>query len=152
MLLDERNEFFDAVSAAQAVSTAVLGDVIDTFTGLNATNVLFGHGVSQPLYLVISVDTTYTSGGAATVAFSLVSDSVSALTGSPTTHWTSLTYGFASLVAGTVIVVPLPPDFTYERYLGVRQTVATAATTGGAVSAYLTHNPRLWTAYADAVN
>ena len=59
MILDERNEFADAVSVAGTAGTALIGDVID----LTATHRGIGNG--QPLYLVITTDTEIITGGSA---------------------------------------------------------------------------------------
>lgn len=153
MLMDKRVEFCDATSlnGLVAAATTVIGNVIDTRASL-APNTLVGMGVGRPVYLVIEIDTAVTSGGAATVAFSLVTDAAAALTASPTVHFTTSAFALASLTAGALLaVVMLPPDFTYEAHMGVRATVATADLTGGSVSAFLTHTPPRWTPFADNV-
>ena len=142
MILDERNEFCDATSAILNIGNAIIGDVVD----LGTTSRDIGEG--EPLYLVIQVSTTFV-GATSTTQFSLYSDSTANLATSATVHWSSAAIPVATLVAGYTLVVALPPG-TYERYLGLWETVATANVTAGAINAFLTRNPEGWTAYADA--
>lgn len=148
MILDERTEFCDATSAILAVGNAIIGDVIDRqATG----NTLVDLGTGQPVYLVIQVATTFV-GATSTTQFSLRSDSVAALTSSPTTHWTSAAIPVATLVAGYELAIALPLEKTYERYLGLWETVATANVTAGAINAFLTKHPPRGVLYVDAAN
>ena len=149
MVLDELTEFCDA----QALNTGgagiyLIGDVID----LGANHRDAGNG--QPMYLVISVDTAVTSGGSATVQFTLASDAQAAIAtdGSATVHVSSNAIAKATLVAGYQIVLPVPPESPiYERYLGILQTTAVAALTAGKVNAFLTGDPHVWQSYADGI-
>ena len=106
MIMDERLEFADATALdTSGTDTDLIGDVID----LGSTTSDIGNG--QPIYLVIQVDTTVTSAGAATVAFKLASDAQAAIAtdGSATIHYSSDAVAKATLVAGyTVVVVALP--------------------------------------------
>lgn len=145
MILDERTEFSDA----QAVTSSAISDVID----LGATPTLRSLGAGEPLYLVISCDEAAAAAGAATVTFSLESDSTADLATSATVHAATAAIGKAALTLGsTVAVIPLPVGATYERYLGVRYTVATGPLTAGKFSAFLTPNPAINTIYPDAIN
>lgn len=146
MIMDERNEFCDATSAVLGIGNAIIGDVIDQ----GATPTLRDLGNGEPIYLVIQVDTTFV-GATATVTFDLASDSVAALTTSKTTHATTGAIPVATLVAGYTKVIPLPTEATYERYLGIWETVATAAITAGAINAFLTRDVAKWTAYNDGI-
>lgn len=144
MILDERNEFADAL----AVTSTAISDVID----LGATPTLRALAM-QDLYLVINVDEQATASGSATVQFSLESDSTADLATSATVHWQSSAIGKATLAPGYFVTkLPLPIDATYERYLGVRFTVATGPLTAGKFSAYLTPVPPVATIYPDATN
>ena len=150
MILDETLEFADATSVgAPNNSTVNVGDVVD----LNPARDI-GHG--DPIYLVVQVTTAVTSGGAATVSFLLVSDSVStpAVDGTQTVHFESAVIPKATLVAGYKLVVPLPSEGPpYERYLGVQvRENAGQALTAGNINAFLTLDAAKWTAYADAQN
>jgi hypothetical protein len=153
-ILDERTEFADATSVGTPNNTTVnVGDIIDM--GIAARNP--GHG--QPVYLVIQVTTTITSGGSATVEFQLASDATStiAVDGTQTIHYKSDAFAVASLAAGFELCVPLPidPDGSnaYERYLAFQiNETAGQALTAGNVNAFLTLDPRGWKSYADASN
>lgn len=150
MILDERNEFCDATAInTGAAGSYLIGDVID----LGAVKRDIGNG--EQLYLVIQVDTTATSGGAATGQFSLVSDAQAAIAtdGSASVHFQTAAIPVATLAAGyNVASVALPMEGkAYERYLGILQTTGTAAFTAGRVNAFLTHDVSKIKAYADAL-
>ena len=155
MILDERNEFADAVSVAAAAGTALIGDVID----LGSVSRDIGNG--QPLYLVIQTDTEIITGGSAgTIQFSLASDAQAAIAtdGSATAHFVS-----ASLVtddsaansdqlnAGGVIAAVALPMGTYERYLGILCVIGTTTVTAGKINAFLTSDVSKWVATDDAL-
>ena len=143
MILDERTEICDAVALnTGGAGSYLLGDVIDI--GLAGRDL----GNSDPLYLVIQVDTTATSGGSATGTFSLLTDDNDSLS-SPAVLVSSKAWAVADMTAGTTLmVVQLPMEGTaYERYLGIRQTTGTAAFTAGKVNAFITHTPAKWKAY-----
>ena len=156
MILDERLEFADATSVAAAAGTALLGDVID----LGETTSDVGNG--QPIYLVITVDTSIITGGTpGTVQFALVSDAQAAIAvdGTATVHWTSQAYvtdddALNALDAGARIgPIALPMGLPlYERYLGLLVITGTTTTTAGAISAGLTYDAAGWRAYPDASN
>lgn len=146
MILDERNEFADATALdTGGTGLALLGDVIDL--GAEAPE---GFGEGEQMYLCIQVTTAVTSAGAATVQFQLVSDAQAAIAadGSETLHAQSDAIPKATLVAGYMVVLPVPQTPDYERYLGVQTNVGTAALTAGAVNAFLTLDPPAnWRAY-----
>lgn len=153
MILDERNEFADAASVAAAAGTALIGDVIDT-------EVLRDMGAGRPIYLVITVDTSIITGGAAgTIQFILASDAQAAIAtdGSATVHWSSKAFvtdddALNELDAGYRIAVALPQGLpAYERYLGILCTIATTTVTAGKINAFLTLDPAIWKAYNDAI-
>lgn len=144
MIFDERTEFCDATSAILAIGNAIIGDVVD----LGATPTLRNTGNGEPIYLVLQVATTFVGAGA-TVQFQLASDSTANLATSKTVHWDSGAIALATLVAGYTKVVVLPSEHTYERYLGLWETVATADVTAGAINAFLTHDIAKWAAYTD---
>ena len=155
MILDERNEFCDATALnTGGADTYLLGDQIDL--GLQGggvgNNVIAG---GEDMFLVLTVDTTATSGGSATGQFHLASDSTASIAtnGSATYHWSSPAIPVATLVAGYVIGIvrlPLAPD--YEQFLGILQTTGTAAFTAGKINAFLTNDPAKWVATRDAAN
>jgi len=146
MFIDQRSEFCSntALSTA-ATGIANVGNVLDTTTARDLGN-------GRPIYLVILCTTTATSGGSATVSFSLASDSVSSIhtDGTEITHLTSPTYPVASITAGTVLYVgaiPFGALNAYKEYLGIQQNVGTAALTAGAIEAFLTQDVAQWAAY-----
>lgn len=133
MILDKQAEFSDA----QAVTvTALSTNVYDLnpSAGLNTLRDI-GSGHS-PAYLVVQWGTQATAAGAATVTFTLESDSDSALSTSPTVHYTSAAIPKATLAPGYRIAFPLPSG-DYERYLAVRYTIGTGPLTGGTVDAFI---------------
>lgn len=156
MILDERLEFADANTGVAAIaSTVLIGDVID----LGETTSDVGQG--QPIYLVITVDTSIITGGAAgTLQFALVSDAQAAIAidGTATVHWASKLYvtddaALNELDAGAKIVVALPSGLPlYERFLGLLGIIGTTTITAGAISAGLTYDNSGWRAYPDAIN
>lgn len=133
MILDKTEEFSDS----QAVTaTAVSTNVIDTNPSNKNPIVDLGDG-EPDVWCVIQCDTTATAAGAATVAFSLESDSTSNLATSPTVHYTTPALAIAGLTAGKEVARFKLPGGDYERYLGVRYTVATGPLTAGAFSAFI---------------
>jgi len=133
MILDLQTKFSDL----QAVtSTAISTNVIDLIQGTSPTTM--DEGIGDGVWLNIIVGKAATAAGAATVTFSLESDSTADLATSATVHWTSAAIGKATLVAGYQVArIKLPSD-NYERYLGVRYTVATGPLTAGTFLAFLT--------------
>lgn len=144
MYLDSLLEMSDA----QAVTaTAISTNVIDL--GPITDNALRDIGAGEDVYLVLSVDTTFTAAGAATLTAALVSDSTVNLATSPTTHATVLNAAaVATLLAGLQVAIKLPPG-NYEQYLGIQYTVATGPMTAGKINAFLTKDAQLYRAYAD---
>lgn len=149
MILDERNEFADAAAIALNVGNAIAPntDVID----LGATPTLRNIGTGEPLYLVLQVDTAFVGTGA-TIQFQLASDSTADLATSKTVHADTGAIAVATWAAGYTKVIALPQEATYERYLGLWMTVATANVTAGKLNAFLARDVSRWTAYPDATN
>ena len=152
MILDDRAELADNLAAnTGATGTSNLGDTIDTQAG-GITRTPDGT-FSADLYLVVRVAQAFTSGGAATVAFRLVSDE----TGTPSTttatvHATSGALPLASLTAGaTIFCINCRELQRVERFLGVQQVTGVAALTGGALDVFFTDSPALSRNYADNV-
>lgn len=136
MLTDKLNTLCDATAlSTSGTGRAVVGSQID----LSAAQRDIGEGT--PVELVVTVHTTCTSGGSATVSFEIVSDSTAALAtdGTSTEHIVTQAFPVASLVAGFEIWRgPLPKEGpTYERYLGILQNVGTAALTAGKINAFI---------------
>lgn len=149
MILDERTEFCDATALnTGAAGTYLLGDQIDS-------SVVRDLGNGEPIYLVITVDTLPTSGGAATAQFTLASDDSASIAtnGTASVHFVTKAFAMSEMAAGTVLAaVALPAQgVAYERYLGILQTTGTAAFTGGKINAFLSIDAARWRAYADAI-
>lgn len=144
MILDIQTQF----SSQQAVTaTAISTNVIDLRNA--ATPVLVDEGLlfGMQLWLVILTTQAAAAAGAATVTFTLESDSTADLATSPTVHYSSPVIGKATLVAGFVAVRTQLPSGDYERYLGVRYTVGTGPLTAGAFTAFLTPDVQRNVAY-----
>ena len=150
MIFDDRLEFCDATSAVLNIGNAIIGDVVDLKSPSISPNTLVDiEGID--LYLIIQVDTTFV-GATSTTKFELVSDSTADLATSKTTHFSTAAIPVATLVAGYVVCCVKLPSGSYERYLGIWETVATANVTAGKINAFLTNDPALWRAYADNVS
>jgi hypothetical protein len=157
MYVDAQNLFSDAQAVTStAVSTNVI-DLIGNTAYLNNGGSTFPNltknlGVGEDLYLVIQTQTTCTdSGSDATVTFSLESDDNTGLS-SATVHYTTGALAFAAYAtAGTTVVATKLPSGSYQRYLGVRYTVASGPLTAGAFDAFLTTDISAYTAYSDNI-
>lgn len=138
---------------ATALNTGAAGDyIIGDWIDLQNVRDL---GQGQDAYLVMQVDTAATSGGSATLQLGLVSNDASPLLASgANTHLLSSVFALASLTTGKSLFVGCLPyeGPAYKRYLGIRQTTGVAAFTAGKVDAFLTFDPAVWKAYADAQN
>tara|TARA_R110002153_G_scaffold253645_2_gene411756 strand:+ start:1986 stop:2435 length:450 start_codon:yes stop_codon:yes gene_type:complete len=149
MILDERSEFCDATALDTAgTGRDLVGDVMDL--GPTARDM----GAGQPMYLVLSVDTSVTSGGSATVEFELCSDAQAAIAadGTATIHASTGAIAKATLVAGYETIIALPVGNTYERFLGIVANVGAAALTAGKINAFLTMDHKAHRSYPDATN
>lgn len=145
MILDERNEFCDAVALnTGGAGSYLLGDQIDLGTARDMGN-------GEPMYLVITVDTLPTSDGSATAQFTLASDASASIAtnGTATVHLQTKAFAISEMAAGTMLAaIALPMEgVAYERYLGILQTTGTAAFTGGKINAFLTHDVAKWKSY-----
>jgi hypothetical protein len=151
MILDERAEFCDATALnTGGAGSYLIGDVIDL--GAAPTTQDLNGGADTPLYLVITVDTAVTSGGAGTYQFHLASDAQAAIAddGTATYHFSTAAIAKATLIAGYRVCAVALPSGVYERYLGILQTTAVAAATAGKINAFLTANPGKWLALPQA--
>jgi hypothetical protein len=95
-------------------------------TGTNALRNITG---ALQKWVRIYVPAALTSGGASTLTVTLESDSVVGLS-SATVHATTGAIPKATLTTGAYIWLAVPADQTYERYVGLRFTVATDFTAG----------------------
>lgn len=147
MYLDKQAEFSDA----QAVTaTAISTNVVDLISNSSGKNPLRDIGIGQDVYLVVITQTAATDTGSdATLTVSLESDSTVDLATSATLHFTTGALAFAAFSpVGTVLAAVKLPAGNYERYLGVRYTVATGPLTAGAFDAFLTTDVAAYRAYA----
>lgn len=149
MYLDSQNEFSDA----QAVTaTAISSNVVDLTQGVTSPATLtdIDIGTGEDVYLVVQTQTTATDAGSdATLAVTLESDSTADLATSPTVHYSTGALAFAAFAtAGSVLAMVKLPSGTYERYLGVRYTVASGPLTAGKFDAFLTKDVQKYRAYA----
>lgn len=143
MILDELSELADAV----AIDTGVpglyrFGDVIDT--GAVAS------GFSADLWLVLRVATTFASVGAAKARFHIVSDAQSliAIDGTTSFHFSTGALAVAQLTAGTVVAAFKLSEHSHERYVGVLQETVAAAFTAGALDVFVASDFAAWRPYA----
>lgn len=144
MILDTQAEFSDS----QAVtSTAISTNVMD----LGATNALKDLGAGEPVYLVVQTVVAATDVGSdATLTITLESDSTADLATSATVHYSTGALAFAAFSpAGTTLVAIRLPAGSYERYLGVRYTVASGPLTAGQFDAFLTKDYGKFLSYAN---
>lgn len=140
MISDKDTAFGYPANAFGGLGTTInVGDVVDTG----------GDGINDvdDLYLVVEVSTAFVGVGAS-VNFLLVSDVAAPLTiPAALTHAQSGAIGVATLVAGYKALVVELPRGQYDRYLGIQAVSTGAATTAGAVNAFLTHDPSTWKAF-----
>lgn len=144
MILDTQAEFSDS----QAVtSTAISTNVMD----LGATNTLKDLGAGEPVYLVVQTVVAATDTGSdATLTITLESDSTADLATSATVHFSSGALAFSAFSpAGTTLVAVRLPAGSYERYLGVRYTVASGPLTAGQFDAFLVKDYGKFLSYAN---
>lgn len=147
MYIDKQAEFSDGQAVtATAISTNVM-DIISNSSGKNALRDI---GTGQDVYLVVITRTAATDASSdATLTVSLESDSTVDLATSATVHYSTAALAFAAFSpAGTVLVSVKLPAGNYERYLGVRYTVASGPLTAGNFDAFLTTDVDVWRAYA----
>ena len=143
MYVDAFAEFADA----QAVTSTAISNVMD----LGDDNTTRDIGAGEPVYLIVSTQTTATDTSSdATLTISLESDSAVGLDSSATVHYTTAALAFAAYAtAGTTLVAIRLPSGSYERYLGVRFTVASGPLTAGKFDAFLTLDAGIYRSYAD---
>lgn len=150
MYVDSQSQF----SNAQAVtSTAISENVLDLNAASNSNVPLLQDiGTGQDVYLVVQTAVTATDTGSdATLAVTLESDSTANLATSPTVHLSTGALAFAAYAtAGTVIFAGRLPAGAYERYLGLRYTVASGPLTAGAFTAFLTLDIQSYRYYASS--
>ena len=130
-ILDTTLEFSTAEELTSTGAT-ISENIID----LGATGRTVGNINYTPI--LFTVNTTFTSGGAATLQYELLT-SDNADMSSPTVLHTSGVYALADLAQGKLGTLKFP-DAVYQRYISLRWTVGTAAFTAGAISAQVAAN------------
>lgn len=150
MILDSLLQFDNAVSLAIAAGTQASTNVVDwglnsgipsSANGGGARDM--GVGDHPALKFVVIVTTTFTSGGAGTLAVALQGavDNGAGAPGTFTTWWSSPAYALATLNAGSRLFdmdMPRPPDgIAIPRFIRLLWTVGAATMTAGNVSAFL---------------
>jgi len=159
MLMDSRAMFADKTAVPSTATTAIFGNYYDLTIGMgvnyqNGASVsLLGPATDQPgndedLYLVGVVTTVFAVG--TSLQFKLVSATATDLTTGQIVHADTGTMAAATLVAGYQFFGVQLPRGTYNRYLGIISTSVGAGATGN-VSIFLTTEPRVWFAAADAI-
>jgi hypothetical protein len=146
MYVDKQAELSDS----QAVTaTAISANVMDLVSNASGKNPIRDIGTGQDVYLVVLTAVAATdTGNDATLAVTLESDDNVGLT-SATTHFSTGALAFAAFSpAGTVLAAIKLPSGNYERYLGVRYTVATGPLLTGQFDAFLTTDVSTYRAYA----
>jgi hypothetical protein len=149
MILDALLQFDSNVSLAIAAGSQVSSNSIDLhIVGLPVLANLqgardMGIGDDPALKLLVQVTTTFTSGGAGTLAVALqgATDNGSGVANAFSTWWTSPTYALATLVAGARLMdmdMPRPPaGIAVPRFLQLNYTVGSATMTAGKVSSFI---------------
>ena len=122
------------LSAEQAETTVAAHNSTNTID-LGADN---SNLVSQPMFALLTVKETVTSGGAATVAVKLINDDDPAF-GSGTDIIVISATAKTTLVAGYQVKVPLPANLL--RYTKGVFTIGTAALTAGTFDLQLVYAP-----------
>lgn len=145
MIFDKEVYFSDPQTVTTGTDTGLVSE--HTYDLGTARDV----GNGKPLYVVVVVTTTFTSAGSDDpLAVDLITDGDEAL-GSPTVLQRLLTLP-AVAAAGTKKVGVIAPGHSYERYIGLRYiSTGDGALTAGAVKAFLTESPDVYTTYPDAV-
>lgn len=150
MILDALLQFDSAASLAIAAGTQVSTNVLDFGITSGIPSYANGGGARDmgigddpALKLLVLVTTTFTSGGAGTLAVALQGavDNGSGAPAAFSTWWSSPTYALAALNAGSQLMnidFPRPPDgIAVPRFVRLLYTVGTATMTAGNVSAFV---------------
>lgn len=133
MFLDTQTKFSDA----QPVTvTAVSSNVLDLRNA--ATPTLVDEGILNQMWLVAQVNAAFTAAGAATCTITLESSSTADLATSPTVHYSSGAIAVASMTLNTVLARFPIPSGDYQRYVGLRYTIATGPMTAGTITGFVT--------------
>lgn len=149
MYIDKELQFADGTWAPTATGDNISTNVLDTspLGGVPTANGGRDLGQGENLYLLITVKTTVTSGGSATVDFRLRTDSNANLTTSPVDLIATSAQAIAGLVAGKQFFLKLP-SATYKKFIGVNANIGTAVLTAGAFECEIVKDIQQNTKYA----
>lgn len=154
-ILDDRATLASADACTGAAGTINVGSQYDLGEAKDIGN-------GEPLYLVVTVDTSIITGGSAgTIAFQLASDATASIAtdGSQSVHYRTKDFvtdddALNDLDAGEVVFVaplPLEGNVPYERYIGLQAVIGTTTVTAGKVNAVITKDPPVsWKALPNA--
>ena len=148
MILDKILEFSDAQAVTEtAISTTVV-DLAPLGNGVG-TNTVRDIGAGEDLYLIVRTLTAATSANPDVRLTVNFESSATANLNSPTVHFSTGPLAFAAFSpAGTELVrIPLPGG-NYQRYIGVRYTVANGPLTGGTFDAFIVKDAQSYRPYA----
>lgn len=148
MILDKFLEFSDAQAVtATAISTNVV-DLAPLGNGVG-TNTVRDIGAGEDLYLIVRTLTAATDVGSdATLTVTFESSATENLN-SPTVHFSTGALAFSAFSpAGTELVRIALPGGNYQRYIGVRYTVANGPLTGGTFDAFIVKDAQSYRPYA----
>ena len=139
MQLDAQCLFSDDQDLSQVAATYLCSNSYDLgVAGVDAlgNTIIKDLGRGNVPHLLVQVTETFTSGGAATVDFQLITDSVEGLDSTPLVIASTGAIGYATLVAGYQARLTIPAGIT-ERFIGVQYVIAGATTTAGKATAGL---------------
>ena len=148
MILDKFLEFSDAQAVtATAISTNVV-DLAPLGNGVG-TNTVRDIGAGEDLYLIVRTLTAATDVGSdATLTVTFESSATENLNSS-TVHFSTVALAFAAFSpAGTELVRIALPGGNYQRYIGVRYTVANGPLTAGTFDAFIVKDAQSYRPYA----
>ena len=104
-------------------------------------------GMGEELFILVTVTTAFTAGGAATLHIAVVTDDNVGLTTPTVLQDQPVAMPVASLVAGFEIRMRINPSNIMQQYLGLVYTVATGPMTAGVVTASLQKDIQTWKAF-----
>lgn len=105
-------------------------------------------GPTEGLYLCLTVKSTFTAGGAATLAVELQTDSQTNFA-TEVGIIDSRVYALADLVAGKQYFIPFGPSGVVKQYIQAQYNVATGPFTAGTIDAQIVKGIQQSTQYTD---
>lgn len=152
MIIDSELLFADGTWAPTATGDNISTNVLDTspLGGIPTANAGRDIGQGEKMWIIITVKTTATSGGSATVDFRFRTAAAAALTSSPTDLIGTGAIAVASLTAGAQFKFMAPSSALYKRYVGINANIGTAVLTAGAFHCAMVHDIAANTKYAGA--